>query len=522
MKKSYLSIISVFLAAIMLLGALSSCGQLFPESQEESTSETPSTTAPKSEDKDSNDDTTAPSATTPGGDVTEPEETTPGGDVTVPEGTTPGGETTKPEGTETTPEDESTKPEETLPPAVTEAPDEYQPAPEISDTKYGSTILLANDLKNGVNAFFTDGGRSDFGLTNKKMYLEYALTGGKAQQITALTNTKGQPYIQNTGDVVVRMENGKVLYASKSTASATANLYRFGYYMYEARFEEQNFIGNYTMEGAVDLSISSVKTQQVKAETLTNGAILVTMTSDNNPDPFVRLNNISYTAEDYPYIAITLKADVRSARGITLYLQTDDHSMSSLSGTAVVTGTDEYVTYIFPAYRTDWYTGHVKELRIDFAENGRQFETYEIKSVQLLKGDAADLPENLGLNRSFYIYSDKLHHMVQIASKNMPTEGIDSISMETKIAKNTVSKVVVKDKNGTHYDFSNVDWDSAEYVGFDITEAGIFGYILPAGEKTDKLEVIENADEYIIVQSRAPEGGKILNSAVWDKEKTVG
>ena len=462
MKKcNYLKLFSLTLVIVMLLGAFAACGK--------KDGDTTQTEAPGSSSTETNVDTTE----TPGSSSTESSTT----EINV--------DTTESEGI------------------------------DLSNNEYSSTIILSNTLKNGVNAYFTDDGRSKFALDNMNMSLEYALCAGMSQRIASLTNTKGNAYITDTSDVFVKLTNGRTFYASKSTKPATANLYRFGYYMYEARLEEQNFLGDYTLDGAVSIDISSVSGKQVRVTyNEETGTQLVTMTGDSNNDPNVSFKNISFTADDYPYIAITMRADIRSARYANLYVETDDHELASVSSSIIITGSDEYVTYVFPVHMTSWYTGHVKGLRIDFAENGKRFETYEIKDVLLLKGNTEDIPANLGLARSFYVYSDKLHQVIQIASADTPTEGIASVGIETKIAKNTVSKAVVKDKNGTHYSFDSVDWDSAEYVGFDVTDAGIFGYILPAGNTTDKLEVVDDGVNYVIIQSRTPENGTIKNSGV--------
>ena len=389
------------------------------------------------------------------------------------------------------------------------------PAPSIGEHAYSEIITNANALMNGVNARFGSGMRNSFVLENQNMTLSYALSAGAAQQISSIVNKSGNAYVQNTADVFVTMTGGQTYYASSSTKPATANLYRFGYYMYEARFEEQNFRGAYDTSKTKTLSISSVSSNETKVTKNEDGSLHVIVTK--NYDPFISLKNVSYSASDYPYLAITLKANIKSARGITVYLSTDSHSMGSGQGVTIL-ASDEYETYYVPLYLTSWYTGTVTGIRFDFADNSSIGEYYDIKEVKVVGGSTASIPEDLGINRSFFVYSDKLHQVIQFASANVPTENIASVGMETKIAKDTVDKVVVKDKDGVKYSFDGIDWASAEFVGFDIKDAGIFGYILPAGEKTDRLEVIERGDDYVIIQSRTPENGTIKNSAVWDSE----
>ena len=397
--------------------------------------------------------------------------------------------------------------------------DEGEEAPTPPDlSKIGNGLLIshANSLMNGVNAYFTDGKRTDFMLENQNMSLEYALTASKYQAITSLKNKAGNSYIEGTADIFVKMTNGNVFYASGSSKPATANLYRLGYYMYEARFEEQNFMGTPIEDDALSLSLSSVGKNEVKVTENSDGSLNVIVA--NTTDPFVLLKNINYSADDYPYLQITVKANTKSTRGITFYLATEDKSMSA-ANTVLVSPSEEYTTYLVPLFRTSWYTGKVTALRIDFpSEAGSKGEAYDIKEVKLLKGNIEGTPEALGLNRSFFVYSDKLHHVIQIATDQVATENIAAVGMETKIAKSTVAKLIVKDKNGAHSSLKDVDWDSAEAVGFDINGAGIFGYILPAGEKTDRLEVIDDGENYVVIQSRTPENGTIQPSATYNAD----
>ena len=502
MKKSTLSILSLLLSAIMLLGIFASCTKV-PEGTTQGTSaettENKKTEATESSVK--NDTTESSDEESDSVDGTEDETT----------------DENSCESSATSSDNETDDTETTASASETATEEVLVTLPSLDDVSNGHIIENADALKNGVNTYFTDGKRTDFVLENQNMTLEYALAAGKAQQVTSLVNKSGKTYIQNTCDVFVKMTNGNVFYASNSSKPATANLYRLGYYMYESRFEEQNFMGSPLEEGAIQLSLSSLEKNQVKVTDNDDGSINVLV--NRVTDPFIKLKDINYSADDYPYLQITLKANTKSIRGITVYLGTADKSLSSAT-TVLVSPSEEYVTYTVPLFRTSWYTGTVNAFRLDFSsEESSKGESYDIKDVKLMKGNVEGTPEKLGLNRSFFIYSDKLHQMIQIATDSVATENIASVGLETRIAKNTVAKVIAFDKNGRHDSFDGVDWDSAEYVGFDIIDAGIFGYILPAGDKTDKLEVKVEGDDYVIIQSRTPENGAIQPSGVWNADK---
>ena len=137
-------------------------------------------------------------------------------------------------------------------------------APSIEEIDNGLLISNANALANGVNAYFTDGKRTDFMLENRSMQLLYALSANQKQQVTSLVNTQGKAYITNTSDAFVKLTNGNVFYTSNSTKPATANLYRFGYYMYETRLEDQRFNGELQIEDSLSVDLANVRRNQVK------------------------------------------------------------------------------------------------------------------------------------------------------------------------------------------------------------------------------------------------------------------
>ena len=84
-----------------------------------------------------------------------------------------------------------------------------------------------------------------------------------------------------------------------------------------------------------------------------------------------------------------------------------------------------------------------------------------------------------------------------------------------------MDKLVIKDKYGLHDSLENVDWASAEYIGFDVKGAGVFGYILPVDKTSGKLSVTRNGDEYVIVQSRTPDNNTVLAGEGWPRDAST-
>ena len=390
------------------------------------------------------------------------------------------------------------------------------PTASIADIKNGLLIENANKLANGVNAYFTDGKRTDFALENQNMSLEYALANYKTQLVTSLKNAEGNSYLESTMDVFVKMKGGKTFYASDSTKNATANLYRFGYYMYEARFEEQVFVSDIDVSKSLELDIKSITRNHLKVSYNDDGSLRMEVTGN---DPYISFKKVDFAAADYNFVQFTMKANATKPMMLTLYLKAGSKTGFTESQSKYFNfyNDGEYHTYTIPISELEDYTGKVAGLRFDLS--GDKGSSFELVDFRVIKGDDGKAPDKLGMNRSFFVYSDKMHHYLQIATTDVATTDIEKIGMETKISADTVDKLIVKDKNGTHTTLEGVDWASAEYVGFDIKNAGIFGYILPYDNSGGMLEVTLTDGVYIIIQSDTPENNTIEASGVYDADK---
>ncbi len=479
MKRTTLSLLATLLTLVMLLGAFAGCAG--EEQTTQGSDNPPETSSSTEQTTDSHEQS----------DVSETESQS---------------ETTSGSQSETT--DES----------KTESGSEIETdpvGPSIEDMDNGTLIQNAQELANGVNAYFNDGNRLDFTLENQKMYLEYALASHKKQQVTALKNSTGNIYIANTADVYVKDTSGSVFYASDSSRAATANLYRFGYYYYEARFEEQLFNGQVEVKEELPISLDNLSKQQVKTSDAEDGSLCVTLAGST--DPFILIKGLNASADTYNYLKLTVKTDTQSMRSLQFYVNIGSGINEGHSKYFTISPVNEYVTYYIPLSGIKDYSGTISQLRFDFA--GAKMDNYWIKEMAFVQGDDHNPPMALGLNRSFLIYSDKLHHYLQIAADKVAATNIAEVGMETKIDADTVAAIVIKDKDGVHNSLEGVDFATVEYVGFDIKNAGIFGYILPADNSGGQLKVELNDGVYTVLQFRTPENNTIEPSGKYNEEK---
>ena len=495
MKRSVFSLITVLLVVSMLLGVMASCGNNTAETETTSKATSATTEGSSSESQGATEESvTTENSSSENAETTLESETSANTESS----------TTESVSSETSEVENSSSAEDNSSEEATESTVEES---TVISGDYAGIIEGADALKNQVQAGFNDGGtRDEFWLYNSDMQFNYALKAENDQLVTSLTNKDGAAYITNTMDVFVRMKDGVTYFASGSTTNATANLYRIGMYYYEARFEEQNFFNNPEfVEGDPyeGWSVDTSRSHNIKVNE--DGTISIT---DSN-DPYMIFKNVEFSANQYNVLKVKLRAVKGTKGSCTVYVSTTGSGGfspdRSLSFTFNLSG--QYDEVIVPLYDIKNYSGTLQDLRFDI--DGAAGDCYEIAEITPCRLDVSVKgPMNLRLCRSFYVYSDKMHHDIQIAAVDT-VKNIIEVGMLTTIDANTVSAVVAKDANGLHYSFDDVDWASAEYVGFDIKDAGVFGYILPVHEYAGSIKVTLENDVYSIEQTRTPEKGGI-------------
>lgn len=382
--------------------------------------------------------------------------------------------------------------------------------PPLLDCDNAELIELADRLANGVNVFYPSSSRRDIIIENKNMSLSYAISTEYPQQVSFIKNKNDKSFIENSLDVYVKTAAGDTLFASASTAAATTNIRRMGYYYYDVRVEGQNFITGYDVKEEIKVPMSVIKQKDVSNLSVNNG--IITLTVDGN-DPYIQLSAKNARLDEFNYISVTMMSTyTATATSHLIYAKTD--KMKGFSQDAIesfrLIGDGLQHEYLIPLSAFKEYGDKLTDIRLDF--DGVLVGTeYEITAVKLLSVDTSSYPTDIYLNRSFHVYSDKLHQVAQISTAK-ETEGITEIGFFTKLPEESVKALVIKDKNGLHKSPDGIDQSSIEFVGFDIDGAGVLGFINPAGEYQGKMTLQLSNGEYILTQSYAPKDGRLIPS----------
>ena len=385
---------------------------------------------------------------------------------------------------------------------ISEEETEKLPAETEEDTSpklEGENALLienAERLANGVQSYYSDPNRSGYTVENKNMTLDYLLSAEEAQMVSALKNKKGASYLENTMDVFVRMKNGDVYYASETDEQTRVNIYRYGYYYYDIHMLEQDFEKGTTVSKETDIPITDFTYyKDTSKPVIENGELCVTITNSIDPQVYA---NTDFAAAEYNNLQLTVKSDTVVTLSVYIIAGAQSHHNNAQNTVVEVISDGEWHTVNIPLNEETFpdYTGDVRSIRLDLGGVvGTDFHLKDVK-VQNVKTEAVPL----SLDRTLHTFPDKLHQELHIVAYR-DTADIDAIGMITEIAADTVTKLIVKDKNGLQDKLEGVDWASAEYVGFDIKDAGIFGYILPYDNESGSIHVALESDRYVITQT---------------------
>lgn len=369
---------------------------------------------------------------------------------------------------------------------------------------YGDVIENAQAVLNGVQAAY-NADRTGYTISNMNMSLDYNLVGKEDQIVTALKNKEGASYIENTMDVFVKMKDGSVYFASASNEQTRVNITRLGYYYYDVHLLEQTF-NTPVIEKELKIPFDSFKDgKDIKTPEITEEGYF-SVTSMNGPDPQI-ISNLEFRAEDYNYLSLSLKAEVGGTYEIYLISGGNSEHTTKQHVEFVVTpgaGTG-FVNVLVDLTKIPDYKGTTTGLRIDLPthadDNNVVFE--EIKLVKITGINGPDL----ALDRTFHTYSDKLHQEIHVVAKSDTTD-IDSIGMITEIDATKVASIFAFD-GAVKRSFEEIDMAKLKFIGFDIVDVGIFGYIMPGDGKSGTINITLEDGVYKIVQEVVIEGGTI-------------
>ncbi len=384
-------------------------------------------------------------------------------------------------------------------------------SPTVSEdnSAWGDTIAYADDVANLINFRYIGTRREVAEITNGDVRMVYNLAQKDNKQVAGLYNTQGVPYLTNTMDAFIVTQDGTKLYASQSGTSGRGNIYRFGYYYYDIHILNQGFLSSdYDIDQSAGSYDTLAKTRKISSNMMESATIkdgVITAIVSDTTDPYFHWS-VNYQADKYNALKITIRAEY--ATKAHLYLTAGSYggfNGDQVVGFSIEPG-DEYCTVIVPLSDLPDYTGKVSAVRIDCGD--KVGEKIEIKEMTAIKINST-VSTSLKLDRNLHVYGDKLHQQIRVVAEE-DVSGLKAFGSVTRIEQSRVASLVIADKNGKHTSIDGVDPASVAYVGFDLTDAGVFGYIFPAEEQyVGEVTVTMEDGYYVITQTCTPDSDRI-------------
>jgi hypothetical protein len=133
-------------------------------------------------------------------------------------------------------------------------------------------------------------------------------------------------------------------------------------------------------------------------------------------DPYICFADCRYSTEDYNMLLVTMKADAGIRAG-SIYMIAGSYSSfnSTQKRDFPLVADGNYHTYLIPLYMIPDYTGNIKGIRFDI--DGKQGSTYTFKELKLINVKVDNLPAGISIARTFDVYSDKMHHTLQVSAQ---------------------------------------------------------------------------------------------------------
>jgi len=360
----------------------------------------------------------------------------------------------------------------------------------VLDVEYGKTIALADKLSGGVNVEYSSD-RKQITISNKNFVLEYALdpSGGDG----AVRSPYGKEYIAAVSKPFVKSTNGKVFFSYETATKEKFNAYRLGSYYYEVHMMNGSF-SNYTIVKEAALNLKEYRSgHSISKVVYKNGELSYTITSES--DPYLSGSSFRYDTAVFNGFEITMSTTASSSA--TIYLAAGSHGgidgSQHIGFTVIPDG--EFHTYYVPLSAVPDYTGDITNIRLDVGSKvGEEIRVSSMNLVSL----AVEAPA-VKLDKTYHLYSDKVNEIVRLVASE-DVNNLASFGSVTEIAANTVDKLIIKDKKGTHTSLDGVDMASVEYVAFDVKGVGVCGFILLPDESSGVMSVELKDGNYVLTQ----------------------
>ncbi len=359
----------------------------------------------------------------------------------------------------------------------------------LLDGVYAPSIEHAERLRGEVNVAYNST-RTEVTLSNQNAVLQYPMNG--LSEKSGLTTPGGNAYLQALSEIYIKTTEGKTFRLTDTGIWERMNIYRLGSYYYEVHMLDG--VPAFDVLQSQDINIKMFRLGNDISK-ITHGEDGLSYTVTSTTDPQLSGGTLSVDTSVYNALEITISSTASSSGVMYLAAGPYDIVTAEQGVSFGIVPDGEFHTYIVPLTEVADYTDLLKKIRIDVGTKvGEEVRIRSLKAVQI----TVDAPD-VKLDHTYHLYSDKINDVVRVIADE-PVDNLAAVGTITRVAVDTVDKLIIKDKNGTHDTLDSVDFTTAEYVGFDIKGVGVFGMILLPDETSGTLTVTCDGTDYIITR----------------------
>ena len=376
-----------------------------------------------------------------------------------------------------------------------------------ADEETDEIVIYADSLKNGIQGYYENNTRSSFIIRNQTGSFRLGLVNEANKGLDKIYDSAGRLLLDGGMSAYAQNTGGTVYKSYLSASNGRVNTTQLGYYYYDIKFRDSSYTAGFKLYGETDLNTAlSYATSISSSNPSTN---MVTSVSGHTSLPSSGTGYYSATINDPadPYVSFSLMStSVGSKDSLTfefaytgvasrgkLYYNTGNgyNEAQSCEFDIFPGGSFNRVVLRVPGITNQRLRG----IRVD-VNDGRAGDTFSIRGMKIIALRSSEAA-NVAFEQTFHSYSDKLNSEIRLLFSG-ETSAYSRFGYEYRIPSSSVSEIVFEDSAGVKNNVGYFAGDRLYYVGFDITGAGMLGFV--AAEDGHTRASFTYEDGYYVVR----------------------
>ena len=383
---------------------------------------------------------------------------------------------------------------------ATEAPSPT-PVPRSieEESVMAASIVYANDMMNKIQGAYDGPDREGFIVSNENAFYDISLKNRDTVGLGRIRTAEGKVLLDGGMTGFYTKSDGKRFETCYSGSNARVNTSKMGYYYYEVNIRDISFTverpsGRYTDEKKVNIPKDArIGSNMVSGAKLSGGAI--TGTVSDGSDPYVSID-LSHELSGNNLVIFDLTVSGTSASGSVYFAYSGSGGINS----------DNYVGFKYDAGgkkqtvivyipKLDGLNTSLTELRFDI-NGAKKGDTFRIENIRT--GSQEPYGEiRCGFEQTLHSYSDKVNSQVRILFDEKQDD-LSTYGFTYRIPEDTVKAIRFMDAKGEVFDKLSEEITDFQYVGFEIKDAGLLGFI--AAGDGESHSVLKQEDGCFVVE----------------------